>query len=58
MRKFVEIWINPLNPKIDKNEFLLVIQIFYKNRLVIRIKDMITQDEFNWYFNNFSSLLL
>ena len=58
MRKFVEIWINPLNPKIEQNEFLLVIQIFYKNRLVIRIKDMITQDEFNWYFNNFSSLLL
>ena len=24
----------------------------------MRIKEMITQDEFNWYFKNFSSLLL
>ena len=39
-------------------KFLLVIAILCKTKVVMRIKDMITQDIFAWYFVNFSPLLL
>ena len=39
-------------------KFLLVIAMLCKTKVVMRIKDMITQDVFAWYFVNFSPLLL
>ena len=32
--------------------------VYIRARLVMRIEDMITQDEFAWYFINFSPLRL
>ena len=52
--------INPLSPNSDQDQFLLVISA-YSTPEVMRIKDMITQGEFSWYFNlinNFSPVLL
>ena len=39
-------------------KFHLVISMLYKTGVVMRIKDMIIQDESNWYFNKFIPLLL
>ena len=49
---------NPLSPKSDKHQISpCYINALYK-RVVMRIMDMITQDEFASYFINFSPLLL
>ena len=49
---------NPLNPKSDQHQISPCNSNALYNRVVMRIKDMITQDEFDWYFINFSPLLL
>ena len=50
--------INPLSPKSDQHQISPCnINALY-NTVVMRITDMITQDEFDWYFINFSPLLL
>lgn len=47
---------NLWNPKSDHHEISLVISTLYKI-VVVRIKDRITQGEFVWYFNNFSTCI-
>ena len=49
---------NPLNPKSDQHQISPWNSNALYNRVVMRIKDMTTQDEFAWYFINFSSLRL
>ena len=47
-----------LSPKSDQHQICPCnINAFY-DRVVMRITDMITRDEFTWYFINFSPLLL
>ena len=48
--------INSLNPKCDQYQTSPSDINALQNRLVMRIKDMITQDTMRWYFNNFSLL--
>ena len=48
--------LNPLSPKNDQHQISPC--NLNANRVVMRIADMITQDEFAWYFINFSRLLL
>ena len=50
--------INPLSPKSDQNEISARNINALWNRVVMRIKDMITQDGFAWYFIDFFPLLL
>ena len=50
--------LNPLSPKSDLRQISPCNISALQNRVVMRIKDMITQDESNWYFNKFSPLLL
>ena len=50
--------VNPLSPKSDQYQNSPCDISALQNRLVMRIKDMITQDTKSWYFNNFSLLLL
>ena len=47
---------NPLSPKSDQHEISHC--NINANRVVMEITDMVTQDEFTWYFINFSPLLL
>ena len=49
---------NPLSPKSDQYQNSPCDISALQNRLVMRIKDMITQDTKSWYFNNLSLLLL
>ena len=49
---------NPLSPRSDQRQISPCNISALQNRLVMRIKDMITQDESNRYFNKFSPLLL
>ena len=49
---------NPLSPKGDQRQISPCNITASKNRVVMRIKDMITQDDPNCYFNKFSALLL
>ena len=48
----------PYNPKSDQRQISLSNINALLNRVVMRVKDMITLDESNWYFNKFSPLLL
>ena len=49
---------NPLSPKSDQHRISPCnINALY-HRVVMRIKDMIRQDKFDWYFINFSPFLL
>ena len=49
---------NPLSPKSDQHRISPCnINALY-HRVVMWIMDMITQDKFDWYFINFSPLLL
>ena len=50
--------INPLSPKSDQCQISSCNINALWNTVVMRIKDMITQDESNWYFNKLSPLLL
>ena len=52
------IFLTPLNPKSDQHQISPCNSDALLNRVVMRIKDMITQDVFVWYFINFSPLLL
>ena len=49
---------NLLSPKSDQHQISSCNSNALKNRVVMRITDMITQDQFTWYFINLSSLLL
>ena len=49
---------NPLSPKSDQHQISPCSIKTFQNRVVTRITDMITQDEFAWYFINFPPLLL
>ena len=49
---------NPLNPKNDQHQISPWNSNALYNKVVMRIKDMTTQDEFAWYFINFSPLRL
>ena len=49
---------NPLSPKSDQCQISPSNITALWNTVVMRIKDMITQDESNWYFNKLSPLLL
>ena len=58
LRFFATPLVNPLRLKSDHHQISPYnINALY-NRVVIRITIMITQDEFAWYFINFSPLLL
>ena len=50
--------INPLSPKSDQIQISPCNINALWNRVVMRIKEMITQEEFVWYFINFSPWLL
>ena len=52
------IFVNPLSPKSDQHQISPCNINALLNRVVMRITDIITQDEFVWYFNHFSPLLL
>ena len=49
--------INPLSPKSDQNQISPFNINALWNRVVMRIKEMITQEEFVWYFIDFSPWL-
>ena len=49
---------NPFNPNSDQHQISPCNIKSYLAPEVMRIKDMITQSEFSWYFNNFSPVLL
>ena len=46
--------LNFLNPESDQHQISPCNINTLQNTVVMRIKDRITQDEFAWYFNNFS----
>ena len=48
----------PLNPNSDQHQISPCNMNAYSTPEVMGIKDMITQGEFSWYFDNFSSVLL
>ena len=50
--------VNPLSPKGDQHPISPCNINALQNRVVMRITDMMTQDEFAWYFITFSPLLL
>ena len=50
--------INPLSPDSDEHQISPCNINAYSTPEVMRIKDMVTQGEFSWYFNNFSPELL
>ena len=51
--------LTPLSPKNDQHQISPCnINALYKDKVVMSITDMITQDEFAWCFINFSPLLL
>ena len=47
--------VNPLSPKSDQHQISLCNINVLLNRAVVRITDTITQNEFAWYFINFST---
>ena len=49
---------NPSSPNSDQHQISPCNTNAYSTPEVMRIKDMITQGEFSWYFNNFSKVLL
>ena len=50
--------LNPLSPKSDQHETSPYNINALENRVVMRIEHMIREEEYNWYFNKFSPLLL
>ena len=50
--------LNPLSPNSDQHQISPCNINALENRVVMRTRDMITEDEFAWYFINFSPLLL
>ena len=58
VRLLIATLFNPLNPKSDQHQISPCNRNALLNRVVMRIKDMITQDVFVWYFIRLSPLLL
>ena len=56
--KYKATTLNPLSPKSDQHQISPCNIYALSNRVVMRIRDMITLDESNRYFNKFSPLLL
>ena len=50
--------LNPFSPNNDQHQISSCNTNAYSTPEVMRIKDMITQGEFSWYFNTFSPVLL
>ena len=49
---------NSLSPNSDQHQISPCNINAYSTPEALRIKDMITQGEFSWYFDNFSPVLL
>ena len=49
--------LNPLSPNSDQHQISPCDSNAHLTPEVMRIKDVITQGEFSWYFNNFSTVL-
>ena len=58
MHSWITDWVNPLSPNSDQHQISPCNINAYSTPEVMRIKDMINQGEFSWYFNNFSTVLL